>query len=827
MIKKELLKKILPHFVAFILFTVVAFLYYYPVLEGKVLKANDSMVAKYSSKEIVDLRESTGEEALWTNSMFSGMPAYLISVKHPGNLFKKIDTLLRSYGMPVAVLFLALMGFYVALLMFNLNPWLALAGASAYGLSSFFFIILGAGHNTQAVALAYMAPMISGIWYTYRRDAVKGALFTGFILSLQILANHPQITYYALICLLIFGIVELTWAIREKQLIDFIKRSLILLIPFILAIGVNFSNLYTVNEYGKFSIRGKSDLVTNNPNASRGLDKDYITGWSYGISESFNLLIPNFKGGSSKPFDRDSETVNALRSNNMGQHAGELPKYWGTQPGTEGPHYLGAVMIFLFVLGLVTVRSRDKWWLLSATVLSVMLAWGKNFMPLTNFFIDFFPGYNKFRAVTMTLVIAQFCVPLLGMLALKEVFNGTLSKKDLLKGLKISTGAVGGLLLLFMIIPSLAGSFLNSYETDFPAWLKTALISDRQNLLRSDSFRSLAFVLLAAGSVFAFLSGKLKKEYAILVLGLLIAADLWPVDKRYLNADKFERPSAIQKSITPSPADNYILKDNSHERVLNLTISVFNDNSSTSYFHSSVGGYHGAKLRRYQELIDTSLSQDIDLMYAALSNSRTIEEVQKAFESTGSLNMLNTKYVIYDAGSPPLTNNEALGNAWFVNEAILVDNANEELSSVNRIDPSKVAVVDKQFSSSLPSTSFSVTEGESIKLISYKPNQLVYEYSAITEKLIVFSEIYYPKGWKAYIDNQPAAHFRANYVLRAMTAPAGKHEIRFEFKPDSYFKGNKISLASSVLLILLIAGYFAKSLVAAIKKKTLLNDQSH
>ncbi len=440
--KKEIFIKLLPHAVAFILFTIASFAYYYPVLEGKVLKANDSMVAKYSSKEIVDFRESTGEEALWTNAMFSGMPAYLISVKHPGNLFKKADTLLRSYGMPVAVLFLSLAGFYVALLMFNLNPWLALAGSSAYGFSSFFFIILAAGHNTQAVALAYMAPMIAGIWYTYRRDAVKGALFTGFIMSLQILANHPQITYYALLCLLVFGIVEIIYALREKKLADFVKRSLILLIPFILAVGVNFSNLYTVNEYGKYSIRGKSELKSNNPNSSGGLDKDYITGWSYGVSETFNLLIPDFKGGASKPFDRNSETVDALRKNNMGQHAGELPKYWGTQPGTEGPHYLGAAMVYLFIMGLVILRSREKWWLLIATVLSIMLAWGKNFMPLTNFFIDFFPGYNKFRAVTMTLVIAQFCVPLLGMLALREIFTGSLSKKEILKGMKIATGII-------------------------------------------------------------------------------------------------------------------------------------------------------------------------------------------------------------------------------------------------------------------------------------------------------------------------------------------------------------------------------------------------
>ncbi len=462
---KKILKRIIPHFIALLLFVIISFVYYYPVLEGKSIKANDSSVSRYNSREISDYRQAHGKEPLWTNSIFSGMPAYLILIKHPGNLMKSVDTILRQFRMPVSVLFLSLLGFYILLLMFRVNPWLAVAGSLAYGFSSFTFQILAAGHNTQAIALAYMAPMIGGIYYAYRYDAIKGALFTAFMLSLEITANHPQITYYAMICLLIFVITEFVYSIKEKTFLKFLKTSAILIFPFIIAIGVNFGNLYTIQEYGKYSIRGKSELKTDDKNVSAGLDRDYITLWSYGIDETLNLLVPNFKGGSSKPFDNDSETVKVLRQNNAGSAVNQVMKYWGTQLGTDGPHYIGAIVIFLFVLGLAVLKGREKWWLLIATVLSVMLAWGKNFMPLTNLFIDYFPGYNKFRAVTMTLVIAQFCIPLLGFLALRNYYNGSLSKKEMLKGIRIAAGITGGLLILILLIPGIAGSFLSPYET--------------------------------------------------------------------------------------------------------------------------------------------------------------------------------------------------------------------------------------------------------------------------------------------------------------------------------------------------------------------------
>lgn len=805
---KKSIKPILPHLVAVILFIVISFAYFYPVLEGKVLKANDSTVSTVNSKEITDYRNEFKKEALWTNSIFSGMPAYLISIRFPGNLMKYTDRVLRVFKMPVSVLFLSMAGFYVLLLLFGVNPWLSIAGAIAYGLSSFFFQILAAGHNTQAIALAYMAPMIGGIYYAYRHDAIKGALLTAFMLSLEIVGNHPQITYYAMICLLVFVIVEFVYSLKEKTFLKFLRTSAILIVPFIIAVGVNFGNLYTIREYSKYSIRGKSDLKIEHKNVSSGLDRDYITFWSYGIDETMNLLIPDYKGGSSKPFDKDSETVKALRKNNAGDAVNQVMKYWGTQPGTDGPHYMGTIVIFLFVLGLVVLKGREKWWLLIATLLSLMLAWGKNFMPFTNLFIDYFPGYNKFRAVTMTLIIAQFCIPLMGFLALRNYFNGSLSKKEMLKGVTIAGGITGGVLLLILLIPGIAGSFISPYESRYPDWLTSALISDRKGLLKADSFRSLLFILIGAGTLLAFVSGKLKKEYSIALIAFLILIDLWSADKRYLSADRFERPSIIQKTFTPSAADATILEDKSYHRVLNLSVSTFNDNSPTSWFHKSIGGYHGAKLKRYQELIDSAINRELVMFNNAADSATTIDELLPVFKSTSAINMLNTKYVIYNSEAPPLVNPYALGNAWFAEKPVIVENANMELTAVNTIDPSKEAAIDVRFKDQIKSSSYPVTANDNIELVSYKPNELDYKYSAGGERLAVFSEIYYPAGWKCYIDGKESSYFRANYILRGMVLPAGNHEIKFTFKPSSYFIGNKVSLASSILLFLLTAGYF-------------------
>lgn len=817
---REKIKPVLPHIVAGVLFMVISFVYFYPVLEGKVLKANDTTVSNINSKEIRDYREKYNREPLWTNSIFSGMPAYLISTRFPGNLMKQVDLTLRVFKMPVSVLFISMAGFYILLLLFGVNRWLAITGAVAYGFSSFFFQIIAAGHNTQAIALAYMAPLIGGIYYAYRYDAIKGALLTAFMLSLEILANHLQITYYAAIILLIFVIIEFIYSLKEKTFQKFLRSSLILIIPIIIAIGINFGNLNTIREYGKYSVRGKSELQAEHKNVSSGLNRDYIVDWSYGIDETMNLLIPNYKGGSSKPFNKDSETVKVLRQNNAGDAVNQVMKYWGTQPFTDGPHYMGAIVIFLFVLGLIVVKGKEKWWLLAATVLSILLAWGKNFMPFTNLFIDFFPGYNKFRAVTMTLVIAQFCIPLLGFLALRNFYNGTLLMKEKLKSLKLATGITGGIVLLILIIPGIAGSFLNPMETDLPGWLTSALISDRKELLRSDSLRSLIFILMGAGAIFGFVTGKLRKEFSILLIALFIIFDLWGTGKRYLNADRFERPSVIQKSFTPTVADSEILKDRSYHRVLNFTVSIFGDNSPTSWFHKSIGGYHGAKLKRYQELIDSAIYRELGLFEAAFRSAeqaRTIDDLMPqlmpVFDRTTVLNMLNAKYVILDPQAPPLTNPKALGNAWFVEKPMIVENANAELAAIRQIDPSAEAVIDTRFSEQVKGSVYPVSGNDKIELVSYQPNELEYKYTAEGEKLAVFSEIYYPAGWECYIDGKESSYFRANYVLRGMILPGGSHQVRFEFKPSSYYTGNKVSLASSILLFLLTAGYFISAFI--------------
>lgn len=816
---KKILTPALPHLIAILLFAVISFAFFFPVLEGKVLKANDSMVSTINSKEIRDYREKSGEEPLWTNSIFSGMPAYLISTYFPGNLMKHADNILRGLKMPVSVLLLSMAGFYLMMLLFGAKPWLAASGAIAWGFSSFFFQILAAGHNTQAIALAYMPPVVGGIWYAYRKDAVKGALLTAFMLALEILANHPQITYYAFICVLIFIIVEFVYSLKEKSFKKFLKTSLILLIPVIIALGINYGNLNTIREYGKYSIRGKSDLKSDASTVSAGLDRDYIVSWSYGIDETMNLLIPNFKGGSSRPFDRDSETVRALRQNNAAEASNQIMKYWGTQPMTEGPHYMGAIVIFLFVLGLALLKEREKWWLLAATILSIVLSWGKNFMPFTDFFIDFFPGYNKFRAVTMTLVIAQFTIPLMGFLALRRYYYGMMSGKELLKGLKIAGSITGGILLLVLVIPGIAGSFLNSYETDYPSWLTSALVSDRKELLRTDAFRSMLFVAGGAAALLAFASGKMKREYSIIIITLLIFIDLWSAGKRYLGADRFERPSAINKEFTPSPADEIILRDKTYHRVLNLSVSTFNDNSPTSWFHKSIGGYHGAKLKRYQELIDSVISREMTVIASSFDGATTVDEVMPAFDKTAVLNMLNAKYLIYNSDAPPLVNPRALGNAWFASGPVMVDNANMELAAVKNFDPSAEAVIDAYFGDQIKQGSYPVSPGDTISLVSYQPNELVYRYTANSEKLAVFSEIYYPAGWECYIDGKESSYFRTNYILRGMILPPGTHEIKFSFRPSSYYSGNRVSLASSVLLFILAAAYFSFSFLKKSKNE--------
>lgn len=805
--KKGAFRPAIPHLVAVLVFTVISFMYFYPVLEGRKLNAHDTRVYQGSSKEISDYRKEYGGEPLWTNSMFGGMPAYMISVIYPGNLFKHLDDFLKIYKTPVAALFLSMLGFYIMLLLLRVNPWLAMAGAIAYGFTSYLFVSLSAGHNTKAYAMAYMAPVVGSVIYSFRQNRFIGAALFALFLSLQIMSNHFQITYYTGIIVLVFGIFELVDAVRQKKIASFLKSFGILVAAVVLAFGVNFASLYSTWEYSKESTRGKSDLTATGASDGSGLDKEYITQWSYGIGETMTFLIPDFRGGATVPFDNGSETVKALRKNNMGQAQSQLFSYWGRQPSTSGPVYFGAVVLFLFILGLMIIKGKEKWWILTAVLLSVMLSWGRNFMPLTSVFIDYFPGYDKFRAVSMTLVIAGLCVPLLAVLTLKEISEGSVTAERILKSLCVAAGITGGLALIFFLIPGLAGSFLRPDEASFPdslSWLKDAMIADRKTMLRNDALRSAALIAAGAALIWFFIRKKIKPAHALVALALLFLIDQIPVDARYLGSKNFESERSSENSFAPTAADRFILQDKDQFRVLNLTVSTFND-ASTSYHHKSIGGYSGAKLKRYQELIESNLTDEISRLIAGLRTASTWEEAEKIMENTPALNMLNTRYVIVSPDNQPLVNKYALGNAWFVNKATVVENADAELAAIKTLNPVNEAVVDRRFAGKLPAGVSQVSVSDTIWLTSYRPNLLTYNSESTSDRVAVFSEIYYPYGWQAYIDNIPAEHFRTDYVLRGMTVPAGSHAITFKFEPQSYKTGNKVSLAGSLILIALLA----------------------
>lgn len=801
--KLSTFKSAMPHLIAVLLFTIVSFVYFYPVLEGKKLNAHDTKVYEGSSKEISDYRDKYGHEPLWTNSMFSGMPAYLISVLYPGNLFKHLDNLLKLYKTPVAALFLSMLGFYIMLLFFRVNPWLAMAGAIAYGFSSYLFVSLSAGHNTKAYAMAWMAPVIGSVVYSFRKHALIGAALFSLFLTMQIMANHFQITYYTGIIVLVFGIFELIHAVKEKILPGFLRTLGLLVVGALIAFSVNFAPLYSTWEYSKESTRGKSELSKAEGTNETGLDKEYITQWSYGIDESLTFLIPGFRGGATKPFDTDSETVKALRKNNLGQAQGQLFMYWGRQPSTSGPVYFGAVVLFLFILGLLIIRGREKWWILTAALLSLVLSWGKNLMPFTSLFIDFFPGYDKFRAVSMTLVMAGVLVPLLGFLALREISEGVVNREKAAKSVLIAALITGGLAFIFLLLPGLAGSFLRPDENALPdslAWIKEAMISDRKAMLRTDALRSVIFISGGAALIWFYLRNKLKPAVALSGLTLLFIVDQVPVDARFLGSSNFETKRASANSWAPTEADKVILNDQGEHRVLNLTVSVFND-ASTSYHHHSIGGYSGAKMKRYQELIETGLTDDINSLITSLRSASSMEEAEGVLRNLPALNMLNTRYIILDPGSAPLVNRYAAGNAWFVDRVTLVENADAELLAVKTINPAAEAVVDRRFADMVGTLESAGTPGDTIFLTTYEPNLLIYKAELDAERVAVFSEIYYKYGWKAFIDDTPADHFRANYVLRGMTLPAGSHTIKFRFEPESYQTGNRVSLAGSVLLL--------------------------
>lgn len=798
-----MIKKFVPHIIALLIFLLLSFVYFSPLLEGKRLEQHDIAQWLGMSKEITDYRIESGEEPLWTNSMFGGMPAYQISVLYPSNLMAHVNNVLWL-GLPVPAnyLFLSLMGFYLLLLVLEIDFRLAIAGAGVIGFSSYFMIVIMAGHNSKAHAIALMPFVLAGVLLTLRKKYVLGTALTAVALSIQLYANHLQISYYLFFIIAILMLFEFVQSIKEKTIGHFATSASLLLLAACLSILPNFTSIWATYEYGKDTTRGKSELTDKS--VSNGLDKDYALSWSYGVDESLTLLVPNFMGGASQEeLSEKSETYKSMQRNGAGAQArnfiANAPTYWGKQPVTSGPTYLGACVLFLFVLGIYLVKGPWKWWLIVASVLSLGLSWGKNFTPLTDLFFDFVPGYNKFRAVSMTLVIAMITVPLLGFLGLHEFYknksNSTLLRKALLNSLYIS----GGLCLLLMIAGSVLFSFSGPVDANFESyeWLKSALISDRINMMRLDAFRSLFFIAAIFAILWFYLKDKLPFQYLAVLLGLVFLLDLWPVAKRYLNNDNFTSRSNAEQPFKASLADQQILSDpDPNFRVMNTTVSTFND-ASTSYFHKSIGGYHGAKLKRYQELIEFQISKN----------------------NIKVLNMLNTKYFIINTKENPepfaQNNPDALGHVWFVDSVRFVNNADEEINALSDFDPASTAIIDIRFQGNVSSSKFNKDSLSVIKLVSYAPNKLQYSSNSNDPQFAVFSEIFYDKGWKAFIDGEEKSICRTNYVLRGLELPSGSHNIEFKFEPVVYARGEKISFAGSIVVILILIG----SIVFEIRKE--------
>ncbi|CAN5919978.1 YfhO family protein [soil metagenome] len=785
-------RDVLPHVLAVFFFLLLTVAYFSPIFfEGKTLAQNDVLQFRGGAKEILDYRERTGEEALWTNSMFSGMPAYLISVQFTGDMFRYVHQLFTLGLPPIALnIFLTLVCAYVLFAAMGMSAWLAVIGAIAMAFTSYNFIILEAGHNTKSIAIAYAPLVLAGLIYTYRRNLWLGAALFSLGLALHIRANHIQITYYLLLMILIFGLIELVYALRQKALAPFLQRTAVLVLGAVLAVGVSFGRLYTTATYGNYSIRGGTELRTGEEagtatGVTTGLTQDYAFNWSYGVLESLTLLIPDFYGGgSSVRLTPGTETYQRFAQ--MGVPASQLrdmkiPFYWGDQPSTSGPVYVGAIICFLFVLGLLVADNRLRMWLLLATVLSLLLAWGKNFGWFNYLVFDYFPGYNKFRAVSMTLVIAQLAMPLLALVALFQFLRAA-DGKALRQKLFYAAGITGGICLLVALFAG-AASFVGALDERLAQAQSPveAIRADRESMMRGDAFRSLLFILLAAGLMFLYLRKTVSATVVVAGIGLLVLVDLWTVNKRYLGNDDFQR-RVVENFFQPTPVDQAILRDpDLHYRVINMG-DPFND-ARTSYFHKSVGGYHGAKLRRYQDVIERHLSRG----------------------NVQVFNMLNTRYIITGQEQQPVQRNpDALGNAWFVQTVKPVNTPDEEIAALTGFNAATEAVVDvRKFP--VAQTQYP-SEGSSIRLTAYQPNALTYEATAAQDVLVVFSEIYYPEGWNAYLNEQPVEHIRANYLLRAMTVPAGTHAIEFRFEPKEYAIGNTVSLVSSVLLLLALVG---------------------
>jgi hypothetical protein len=841
------------HFIAAAAFIAISFAYFTPVLKGDMLHQPDIANFQGMAKELIDHREKTGEEGLWTNSMFGGMPSYLTTVIYPYDFTAPLKKILNlGYPEPANILFLYMLGFYICALAFGMGSGLAFAAALAFAFSTYFLIIIEAGHVTKAYAIGYMPPIVGAAYMAARGRLALGGLVFAFFLASQLATRHLQITYYTLITLLVLGAALLYQNYRSGQLKMLWKAGGVLAGAAILAAGINFPNLYLINEYGKYSMRGKSELSANKDDQTSGLNKSYATAWSYGKAETGTLLIPNFHGGGASDHYRYSnfhkEYFDKYKAYFMQE--GYPPKtaekvagqqiaagmYWGPQPFTSGPVYIGAIVCFLFVLGIFIVPGAIKWWLLAATLISLSLSWGKNLMWLTEFFLDYVPGYNKFRTVSMILVIAEFTMPLLGFLAVNKLINSDVRQfgskhpgidKAVFRKLSffsccklnyiaLSFIITGGACLFF----ALFGSSIFSFGADTLSndQMSADILESRKSIFSMDAWRSLLFVSLGAAAAAALAAGKIKGWKFAALLSVLLLADLWPVNKRYLNDDNFGPKREVQRPFPMTQADAFILRENSGKaRVLNVSVNTFND-ASTAYYHHSIGGYHGAKMQRYQDLIDNAISIEMQQLMGTLRSGAAPGQIFASLSGANALNMLNTKYLIYNKDAQPIINPHALGSAWLVEKLVAVNNADEEIAAIDGIDPAKEAVYDKKFAGLVSSPDYSAA-GSSIEKLKYMPRELIYKANIQSQVCAVFSEIYYPKGWNAYINGTLVPHFRVNYVLRAMILEPGEYEIIFRFEPSGFFNGSKVTFASSMLLILLIIGYIVQHIRELKSKK--------
>lgn len=792
-------KKILPYVIAIVLFIIASLLYFHPVLKGQKIAQSDITQFTGMAKEIVDYRVENETEPYWTGASFSGMPAYQISAYYPYDFVRTIDRTLRFLPRPADYTFLYFLSFFVLMLALKVKWRLAILGALAFGFSTYLIIIFIPGHNSKAHAIAYMPLVVAGVLLIFRKKFVLGFIVTGLAMALEIYANHIQMTYYLGFCLLILGIVELIHAIKEDKLSRFIKQAAVIIAAVILGIGANAPRLMAMKEYTDFSTRGKSELTINADGSkkqeSQGLDKSYITQYSYAKLETFNLFIPRFMGGGTvEELGEDSEFYQLIAKTAGKKVANDYSKqvltYWGDQPIIEAPAYIGAVIFFLFFLGIFLVKGKFKEWLVAATVFSILLSWGRNFEVLTNIFIDYVPLYNKFRAVSSIQIIAELCVPILGVLALKEFFSSEVSSKKKKKALENAFFTFSGLIVFGYLLAQSFSTFeglRDANYNDLPGLLD-AVIADRKSMLLVDSLRSISFVMLVAGILWFTLKEKLKKQYSIIALVVLLLVDLLSVDKRYVNESDFRSSRKVEKPFVASNADNQILKDKSHYRVANFTVDPMQD-GSTSYFHQSIGGYHAAKMGRYKELFD----------YQITKNNMSV------------LNMLNTKYfIIADQNNQPQAqlNPDAYGNAWFVQNVLLVDSADQEMKTLDSLNTKLSVVIDKTKLLDDNTFKFKKDTTANISLENYGVTELIYTTNSKTEQFAVFSEIYYKDGWNAYIDGELTPHYRVNYVLRGMKIPAGNHKVVFKFEPKVIQKGSFIALISYGLLMAITFGWF-------------------